>query len=131
MSATRELLHRIGGMTYVTALNQILSYYTLTMSERSLKYLTIILPWDKYRYKKMPMGLLNSADVFQREMKKLFQGLEYVMVYIDNVLVVTKGDYNDHLNKIRTMLERMKSKWIQLEPKKSFSARRRWNILVT
>ena len=41
----------------------------------------------------MPMGLSISADVFQREMTRLFDGLDYVMVYIDDILVVTKGDY--------------------------------------
>ena len=92
----------------------------MTMAKRVRKYLTIILPWGKYRYKKLPMGLTISADVFQREMTKLFQGLEYVMVYIDDVLVVTRGDFDDHLCKLRTVLSRMRSKGIQLEPKKSF-----------
>ena len=120
MPSTRELLHRVGGMTWVSALDQILSYYTMIMKERVRKYLTIILPWGKYRYKKMPMGLIISADVFQREMTKLFSGLDYVMVYIDDVLVVTKGTYQDHLEKLKTVLERMRSKGIQLEPKKSY-----------
>ena len=47
MPSTRELLHRVGGMTYVTALDQILSYYIMKMSNYVHKYLTIILPWGK------------------------------------------------------------------------------------
>ena len=33
MPSTRDLLHRVGGMTYVTALDQILSYYTMNIDQ--------------------------------------------------------------------------------------------------
>ena len=42
MPSTRDLLHCIGGMTYVTALNQILSYYTMNIDPKLWKYLTIV-----------------------------------------------------------------------------------------
>ena len=41
--------------------------------------LTIITPFGKYRYKKLPMGLKISADVFQQEMSKLLEGIEGVL----------------------------------------------------
>ena len=59
MPATRELMHHIGIMTYVTALDQILAYYTIVMSKDVWKNLTIILPWGKYQYKKCPWGYLS------------------------------------------------------------------------
>ena len=34
MPSTRDLLHRVGGMTYVTALDQILSYYTVNIDQK-------------------------------------------------------------------------------------------------
>ena len=108
MPTMRELMHRIGGMKYVTAVDQILAYYTIQMKEEVWKYLTIILPWGKYQYKKMPMGLSISADVFQNQMTKLFEGLDFVLVYIDDVLIVTKGDFKDHLEKVDVVLTRMK-----------------------
>jgi len=122
MPSTRTLLHQIGGMTYVTALDQIMSYYTMNMSKKVWEYLTIILPFGKYQYKKMPMGLKISADVFQREMSKLFEDLSYVLVYIDDLLIVTKGSYEDHLEKLKETFRRLKSKGVQLNAKKSFFA---------
>ena len=50
---------------------------------------------------KMPMGLKISADVFQREMSKLFEDLPYVLVYIDDQLIVTKGSFKVHLEKLK------------------------------
>ena len=74
MPTTRELMHRIGMMKYVTVLDQILAYYTIEMSAEVWKYLTIILPWGKYQYKKMRMGLSISADIFQNQMTRLSKG---------------------------------------------------------
>ena len=80
MPSTRTLLHMVGGMTYVTALDQIMSYYAMNVSKKMWKYLTIILLFGKYQYMKMPMGLKMSANVFQREISKLFQDCNYVLV---------------------------------------------------
>ena len=72
-------------MTYATALDLIQSYYAMNIKKNMQKYL----PWGKYVYLKMPMGLNISADVFQRELSRLFQGISYVLVYIDDILVIT------------------------------------------
>ena len=105
---------------YVTALDQILSYYTMKMAKHVQKYLTIILQWGKYQYLKMPMGLSISTDVFQQEITKFFDRLKYVLVYIDDVLVLTKGAFKDHLEKIRTMLQQMRKTGMQIKPNKLF-----------
>ena len=51
-------------------------------------------------------------------MTKLFAGLEFVLLYIGNVLVVTKGGFKDRLKKLDVVLTEMKNIGMQLEPKK-------------
>ncbi len=46
------------------------------------------------------MGFAGSADIFQAEMGNLMATLEYIRVYIDNLLVITKSSHNDHLGKL-------------------------------
>ena len=121
MPSTRTLLHQISGMTYVTALDQIMSYYSMNMSKKVWEYLTIILPFGKYQYMKMPIGLKISADVFQREMSKLFEDLPYVLVYIDDLFIVTKASYEDHLEKLKEVFIRLRKKGVQLNAKNLFS----------
>ena len=60
-------------MTYATALDMIKSYYTMIIKKSMQKYLVIILPWGKYVYLKMSMGLKISADVFKRRLSRLFK----------------------------------------------------------
>jgi hypothetical protein len=50
------------------------------------------------------MGYAGSADIFQAEMMDLMEALEYVRAYIDDLLVITRGTLEDHLEKLREVL---------------------------
>jgi hypothetical protein len=39
---------------------------------------TIVFPWGKYKYNRLPMGIKVGPDIFQNVMSKLVQGMEYV-----------------------------------------------------
>ena len=60
---------------------------------------TIILPWGKYEYVKLPICLCNSPDIFQEKMNELFDGLEYIRAYIDDLLILTNGTWEDRIEK--------------------------------
>jgi hypothetical protein len=46
------------------------------------------------------MGFFGLADILQSEMGNLMATLEYVRAYIDNLLVITKGSHDYHLDKL-------------------------------
>ena len=46
------------------------------------------------------MGFANSPEIFQQKMNDLFHGLELIHAYIDEILILTKGDWTDHLKKL-------------------------------
>ena len=47
------------------------------------------------------MGLCNSANMFQEKMGNIFADLEFVRACIDDLPVITKGDWNTHLEQTR------------------------------
>ena len=49
-----------------------------------------------------------QADIFQAEMMHLMEALEYVRAYIDDLLVITRGTLEDHLEKLREVLRRLR-----------------------
>ncbi len=61
---------------------------------------TIVLPWDKYEYQRLPLGLCNSPDIFQEKMGGLMTDIEYVRAYIDDLLVFSNQTWTDHLQKL-------------------------------
>ena len=66
----------------------------------------IVLPWGKYEYHKLPMGLYNSLDISQEKMNELFSGFDYVQAYIDNLLIIRKGSFEDHLSQLDKVPEK-------------------------
>ena len=68
------------------------------------------------------MGLNISADVFQRELSRLFEGMPYVFVYIDDILIITKWTFEQHLEAVKTVLEKILKVGMQLNIDKSYFA---------
>jgi hypothetical protein len=83
---------------------------------------TIIFPWGKYSYQRLPMGYAGSgwADIFQAEMMKLLEALEYVRAYIGDLLVITRGTLEDHLEKLREVLRRLRGAGLKVNAAKLF-----------
>ena len=57
------------------------------------------MPWGKYEYQKLLMGLCNSPDIFQDNMSELFDGFYYVREYIDDLLLTTNDSLKNNLEK--------------------------------
>jgi hypothetical protein len=93
-------LQELESFTYAMTLDLNMGYYTIRLDPTATKMCTIIFPWGKYSYQRLPMGFARSADIFQAEMRNLMATLEYVRGYINNLLVITKGSHDDHLDKL-------------------------------
>ncbi len=100
-------LQELEGFTYATALDLNMGYYTIWLDPMASEMCTIIFPWGKYSYLRLPMGFAGSADIFQAEMGNLMASLKYVRAYIDDLLVITQGSLDDHLNKLEAVFIRL------------------------
>jgi len=85
--------------------------------------ISIVLPFGKYEYQTIPMGLCNSPGIFQEKMSELIDGLAFVRTYIDDLLCLTKGSFTDHLEKIEFVLQRLQKAGLKVNVTKSFFAR--------
>jgi hypothetical protein len=77
-----------------------MSYYTIRLDPAASKICTIIFPWGKYSYKRLPSGSAGSPDIFQGKMSELEESLEYVRAYLDNLLCISKLSLEDHQEKL-------------------------------
>ena len=80
-----------------------MGYHHIALTSHALQLCTIIFPWGKYEYLRLPMGIKNALDIFQEAMSNLMQRLEFVRVYLDDLLCLTKGDWADYLEKLKTV----------------------------
>jgi hypothetical protein len=75
------------GFTFTTALDLNMCYYDIKLDADDQKLCTIIFPWGKYKYKRLPMGIKIAPDVFQNVMSELTQDVEYAITYLDDLLI--------------------------------------------
>ena len=116
----QDMLLRLEGFKYATSLDLNMGYYHIELCPFSKELCTIVLPWGKYEYQRLPMGLCNAPDIFQERMSTLFADLEFVRAYIDDLLVITKGTWEDHLKRLDEVLKRLQQAGLKVNAKKSF-----------
>ena len=83
MQKINEMLLKLEGFQYATSLYLNIGYYLIQPSENASNFCTIILLWGKYHYKRLPMGVANSPEIFQQKMHDLFHGFKFIRVYIE------------------------------------------------
>jgi hypothetical protein len=93
-------LQELEGFTYATTLDLNMGYYIIRLDPTVTKMCTIIFPWGKYSYQRLPMGFAGLADILWVKTGNLMATLEYVRVYIVILLVITKSSHDDHLDKL-------------------------------
>ena len=66
------------------------------------------------------MGVANSPDIFQQKMNNLFHGFGFIRAYMDDMLILTKGDWTDHIQKLESTLNKLKEKGLKCIIEKYF-----------
>ncbi len=64
-----------------------MGYYTIRLDPDATKICTVIFPWGKYSYKRLPMGIAGSPDIFQEnrteQLRKVGNFIDY---YLDKFI---------------------------------------------
>ena len=68
MPKISTVLQELEGFTFATALDLNMGYCTICLDPDASKICTIIFPWGKYSYLRLPMGIAGSPDIFQAKM---------------------------------------------------------------
>jgi hypothetical protein len=105
--------------TYTTALDLNMGYYTIRLDPMASEMCTIIFPWGKYSYKRLPMGFGGSADIFQAQIMDLMAPLKFVRAYMDDLLIITRQTLDEHLQKMETVLTRLRDARLKVNAAKS------------
>src|SRR5210317_1750829 len=116
------MLQKLEGFLFATSLDLNMGYYHIELTPNASRLCTIVFPWGKYEYTRLPMGLCNSPDIFQEKVNELFWELEYVRAYIDDILVLLskKGEFDEHINQLEAVFTKLLEAGLKVNMTKSF-----------
>lgn len=83
-----------------------MGYYSRELAMESRPYTVFVLPWGKYRYCRLPMGINTAPDEFHAVMTQLLGDLPYIRIYLDDVLIISIN-FEEHLQHVETLLQRL------------------------
>ena len=104
----QDMLLKLEGFQWATSLDLNMGYYHIELTPNASRICTVVLPWGKYEYLRLPMGLCNSPDIFQEKMSELMEGLEFAKAYLDDLLIITnESRFDVHLEHLAKVLTRL------------------------
>ena len=66
------------------------------------------------------MGMANTPDIFQQVMHDILGDLDFVLIYIDDILITSNGTFEDHMDKLDIVLTRLEEKGFRCRVNKCF-----------
>ena len=95
-------------------------FWQVQMDEESRQYTAFTVgSMGVYEFLRMPYGLCNAPATFQHLMQNCLGelNLTYALIYLDDVIVYSKTE-EEHLVRLRTVLERFMEHGLKLKPSK-------------
>lgn len=98
-------------------------FWHVQLDNESSYLTTFGTPWGRFRWTRMPFGISPAPEEFQRRLDRALEGLEGVVPIFDDILIFGVGETEatatlDHDQKLKSLLERCRSKGIRLNKDK-------------
>ena len=117
-----DLLLSFNGMRYFTTLDLNSGYHQIPIDPDHVDRTAIILPFGTYEYLRMPFGLAYAPMTFQAAMQRLFMHLDFVRVYLDDILIASKT-WEEHVQHVAQVLATLQKNGLTLNLKKCLFAK--------
>jgi len=118
-----DVLPKISHAKYFSKLDVKDSYWHVELDDASSKLTTMITPFGRFRWARLPFGLKVSSEIFQRKLSEALGDLEGVFTIADDIVVAGCGRndsdaMNDNEKKLNALYKRCKERNVVLNEEK-------------
>ena len=114
---TEDVLNQLGGSNVFTVMDITSGYFTSAIEEKAIPLTAMITSFGLFEWLRCPQGAAGAPGHFTRLMSLVLQGLERIDVYIDDIILHSKG-VDQHLGDLQLLFERLHQHGIKLAPAK-------------
>jgi hypothetical protein len=125
-----HILERVTGSSRMSMIDVFSRYNQIFVFLEDREKATFTTPWGTFMYAKMPFGLMNEGETFQKAMDIAFIGEKdkFVFIYIDGITVFSKYDKENYHHLKRVFVKCIKF-GLSLNPKKSMFSMKEGKLL--
>jgi len=100
-----DVLPKLNRAKYFSIVNSRSGYWNIKLDHASSLYTTFNSPHGRYRFLRLPFGLICAEDIFQKKVNETFSDLPGVTGIADDI-VIYGSDLADHNANLKAVMER-------------------------